>query len=164
MFFPIAAAGCSDGNLGPLTSQGCASAARNPKGPQITPFWHQLGRHPTVLHDIKTRLRRISARISPDRSHPLNLNFFLTIFRPPNCPKIKKCYFWWHILPLQGNSAHLATWVGKNTPLGLAGLLVVPCLGLVWPGPVLPALPATTTGRLRRPAGGGARGGFGGWV
>ena len=42
--------------------------------------------------------------------------------------------------------------------LGLAGLLVVPCLGLVWPGPVLPALPtlpwttaATTPGRLRRP-------------
>ena len=40
--------------------------------------------------------------------------------------------------------------------LALAGLLVVPCLALVWPGPVLPALPwpgpATTTGRLRRPA------------
>ena len=43
--------------------------------------------------------------------------------------------------------------------LGLAGLLVVPCLGLLWPGPVSPALPAlpwpgpaTTTGRLRRPA------------
>ena len=40
--------------------------------------------------------------------------------------------------------------------LGLAGLPVVPSLGLVWPGPVLPALPwpgpATTTGRLRRPA------------
>ena len=39
---------------------------------------------------------------------------------------------------------------------GLAGLPVVPCLGLVWPGPVMPALPwpgpATTTGRLRRPA------------
>ena len=41
--------------------------------------------------------------------------------------------------------------------LGLAGLLVVPCLGLVWPGPVLPALPtlplttaATTPGCLRR--------------
>ena len=34
----------------------------------------------------------------------------------------------------------------------LAGLPVVPSLGLVWPGPVLPALPATTTGRLRRPA------------
>ena len=31
---------------------------------------------------------------------------------------------------------------------GLAGLPVVPSLGLVWPGPVLPALPATTTGRL----------------
>ena len=44
----------------------------------------------------------------------------------------------------------------QNACLGLAGLLVVPCLGLVWPGPVLPALPwpgpATTTGRLRRPA------------
>ena len=35
---------------------------------------------------------------------------------------------------------------------GLAGLPVVPSLGLVWPGPVLPALPAPTTGRLRRPA------------
>ena len=38
---------------------------------------------------------------------------------------------------------------------GLAGLPVVPCLGLVWPGPVMPALPwpgpATTTGHLRRP-------------
>ena len=38
----------------------------------------------------------------------------------------------------------------------MAGLPVVPCLGLVWPGPVMPALPwpgpATTTGRLRRPA------------
>ena len=27
------------------TGQGCASAARNPKGPQITPFGHQMGRH-----------------------------------------------------------------------------------------------------------------------
>ena len=36
---------------------------------------------------------------------------------------------------------------------GLAGLPVVPSLGLVWPGPGLPALPATTTtGRLRQPA------------
>ena len=37
----------------------------------------------------------------------------------------------------------------QDSGLGLAGLLVVPCLGLVWPGPVLPALPwpgpATTT-------------------
>ena len=39
--------------------------------------------------------------------------------------------------------------------LGLAGLPVVPSLGLVWPGPVLPALPwpgPATTGRFRRPA------------
>ena len=67
--------------LGPRV-QGCASRARNTKGPKITPFWHQLGRHPAVLHDIKTRLRRISAQISPDRSHPLNLNFFFHNFGP----------------------------------------------------------------------------------
>ena len=39
---------------------------------------------------------------------------------------------------------------GQHT-LGLAGLLVVPCLGLVWPGPVLPALPATTTAAAQPP-------------
>ena len=46
--------------------------------------------------------------------------------------------------------------MGGESCFGLAGLPVVPCLGLVWPGPVMPALPwpgpATTTGRLRRPA------------
>ena len=41
--------------------------------------------------------------------------------------------------------------------LGLAGLLVVPCLGLVWPGPVLPALPATTTAAAQPPAAEGGR-------
>ena len=44
--------------------------------------------------------------------------------------------------------------------LGLAGLPVA-SLGLVWPGPVLPALPwpgpATTTGRLRQMAAAAAR-------
>ena len=65
-----------------MGAQGCASRARNPKGPQITPFCHQWGRHPTVLH-IRGGVRcRISARISPDRSHPLNLDFFLTMFGP----------------------------------------------------------------------------------
>ena len=38
---------------------------------------------------------------------------------------------------------------------GLAGLPVVPCLGLVWPGPVMPALPwpgpATTTAAAKPP-------------
>ncbi len=41
-------------------AQGCASWARNPKGPQITPFCHQLGRHPTVLHTTKTSPRQNS--------------------------------------------------------------------------------------------------------
>ena len=49
---------------------GCASRARNPKGPKITPFCQQMGRQPTVLHDIKTIHRRILAQISPDRSTP----------------------------------------------------------------------------------------------
>ena len=49
-----------------------------------------------------------------------------------------------------------ATGVEKNTPwLGSAGLLVLPCLGLVWPGPVLSALPwlvpATTTAAAQPP-------------
>ena len=54
--------------------QGCACWARNPKGPQITPFCHQSGRHPTILDILGGLMRRISARISPDRSNPLNLN------------------------------------------------------------------------------------------
>ena len=36
-------------------------------------------------------MRRISVRISPDRSHPLNLNFFGTIFGTTNA---KKRNFW----------------------------------------------------------------------
>ena len=65
-------------------AQGCASWARNPKGSQIKPFWHQLGRHPTVLDIPGRKFCRISARISPDRSHPLNLNFSLTLFGTRN--------------------------------------------------------------------------------
>ena len=61
-------------------SQGCASWARNPTGPQNTPFCHKSGRHPTIF-DIRTGiLRRISARISPGGSHPLNLIFFFLHF------------------------------------------------------------------------------------
>ena len=62
--------------LGPR-SQGCASWARNPKETQITPFCHQSGRHPNILHEINTSWRRNPLRISPDRSNPLNLNLFL---------------------------------------------------------------------------------------
>ena len=73
--------------------QRCASWARNPKGPQITPFWHQSGRHPTVLHIRGGILRRIPARFSPDRSHPLNLDFFGVIFSSKNAPKLPKVRF-----------------------------------------------------------------------
>ena len=46
-------------------AQGCAGWARNPKGPQITPFRHQMGRRGTIW-DFKTGIRlRIPARISP---------------------------------------------------------------------------------------------------
>ena len=43
----------------------CASWSRNPKGPQITSFCHQLGRPPTVLRKPVELRRRISAWISP---------------------------------------------------------------------------------------------------
>ena len=42
-------------HFGPKIWFGCASRARNPKGPKIGPFCHQLGRHPTVLRDIATK-------------------------------------------------------------------------------------------------------------
>ena len=42
-----------------------AGWTQNPKGPQITPFCHQMGRHPTIW-DMKTGIRRrIPDRISP---------------------------------------------------------------------------------------------------
>ena len=72
-------------------AQGCASRARNPKGPQITPFCHQMGRHPTIWDARHGFLHRISARISLDRSRPLNLNFCFCHFWTT---KIEKCYFW----------------------------------------------------------------------
>ena len=65
----------------------CAGWARNPKGPQITPFCHQMGRHPTIW-DFKTGIRhRIPARISPWGSRGPNPNFF-RVFWTPKCPKI----------------------------------------------------------------------------
>ena len=103
----------------PLGPQGCASWARNPKGPQITPFCHQLGRHPTVLH-IRGGVRcRISARISPDRSHPLNLDFFLDHLWTTNCQNRD---FGKKKTPLRGISQQsLATWIGKTPPWGGPG-------------------------------------------
>ena len=39
-------------------------------------FFHQMGRHTTVLDIRGGVLHRIPLRISPDRSNPLNLNLF----------------------------------------------------------------------------------------
>ena len=49
----------------PLGPPRCAGWALNPKGPQVIPFRHQMGRHPTIW-DFKTGIQhRIPARISP---------------------------------------------------------------------------------------------------
>ena len=72
-------------------AQGCASWARNPKGPQITPFCHQLGRHPTVLDATSAGFRQISARRSLGGSRPLNLNFF---FHHVGAKKCQNLNFW----------------------------------------------------------------------
>ena len=57
----------------------CAGWARNPKGPQITPFCHQMDRHPTIW-DFKTGIQhRIPAWILPWGSRGLNPNFFSLI-------------------------------------------------------------------------------------
>ena len=72
-------------------AQGCTGWARNPKGPQVTPFCHQMGRHPTIW-DFKTGIRhRIPARISPWGSRGLNPNFFFVYFRSKNT---QKAIFW----------------------------------------------------------------------
>ena len=66
---------------------GCAGQARNPVRPNVGHFFHQMGRHPTILDIRGGVLHRIPLRISPDRSNPLNLNFFLTIFWTKNQKK-----------------------------------------------------------------------------
>ena len=79
------------GPRGPKGAHGGAGRARNPKGPQITPFCHQMGRHPTIW-DFKTGIRhRIPARISPWGTRGLNPNYFSAYFGPKNA---KKSIFW----------------------------------------------------------------------
>ena len=69
----------------------CAGWARNPKGPQVTPFCHQMGRRGTIW-DFKTGIRlRIPARISPWGSRGPNPNFLLAYFGPKNG---QKSIFW----------------------------------------------------------------------
>ena len=53
---------------------------RTPRDPPKQPFWHQSGRHMVIFHIFATILHRISVRISPGGSRPLNLNLILTIF------------------------------------------------------------------------------------
>ena len=72
----------------PHKAQGCAGWARNPKGPQITPFCHQLGRHPTVLDATSAGFRQISARRSLGGSRPLNLNFCFHHCGANKCPNL----------------------------------------------------------------------------
>ena len=48
------------------------------KGPKRTPFLSPIGSPSDHSGLPGGHMRRISARISPDRSHPLNLNFFWT--------------------------------------------------------------------------------------
>ena len=98
-------------------SQGCASWAQNPKGPHVTPFCHQMGRHPTIW-DFKTGFRlRIPARISPWGSRGPNPNFFFAYFGPQNA---KKCNFLWgfHFL-----SRPIAMDLGPRGPKGAHGAL-----------------------------------------
>ena len=45
-------------------AQGCAGAARNPKGPQNQPFCHQMGRRGTIWDLVTGIHRRILARFS----------------------------------------------------------------------------------------------------
>ena len=61
-------------------ASGHASQARYPKGPQITPFCHQMGRRGTIWDLGTGNLRRISARISPGGCRALNLIFFVHNF------------------------------------------------------------------------------------
>ena len=58
-----------------------------PSPTQCRTFFQHMGRHPTIL-DIRGGIRyRIPLRISPERSNPLNLNFFSTIFWIKNYKK-----------------------------------------------------------------------------
>ena len=125
---------CVEG-VGP---QGCAGWARNPKGPQITPFCHQLGRHPTVLDATSADFRQISARRSLGGSRPLNLNFFFTILEPKNAQMSIFVIFLKIDTPSRGGfgriwaprgprgpkgaqGAHGAPWAPMGAPMGAQG-------------------------------------------
>ena len=104
----------------PHKAQGCAGWARNPKGPQITPFCHQLGRHPTVLDATSAGFRQISARRSLGGSRPLNLNFFVHHFGAKKCQNP----IFWDIFE-NGHPQPGRIWVPKG-PLGPKGPMGAP--------------------------------------
>ena len=83
--------------------------------PQITPFCHQMGRRSTIW-DLGTVPRgRISLRISPGGSHPLNLNFFFHHLGASKCPNVNFCEFFENGLPQPGRIwAHARH--GSRTP------------------------------------------------
>ena len=85
-----------------VTDYPCAGWARNPKGPQIIPFCHQMGRRATIW-DLGTAPRgRISLRISPGGSRPLNLNFFVHHFGTKKCQNVNFCEIFENGLPQPG--------------------------------------------------------------
>ena len=124
----------------------CAGWARNPKGPQVTPFCHQMGRRGTIW-DFKTGIRlRIPARISPWGSRGLNPSFFLTNFGPQQWENANVC----ELLEIAPHN-YGRTW-GPMRPHGPHGAPRGPKVpqGAPWgpQGPPGPLLGAALKGRL----------------
>ena len=87
-----------------------AGRAPNPKGPQVTPFCHQMGRHPTIW-DFKTGIwHRIPARISPWGFDP-----DFVYFGPKSC---KKYMFWQGFEFIGTHSNGFGPNGGPRVPLG----------------------------------------------
>ena len=75
----------------PHKAQGCAGWARNPKGLQITPFCHQMGRRGTIWDLGTAPRRRISLRISPGGVPPPQSQPFFDHFGTQKNPHVN---FW----------------------------------------------------------------------
>ena len=82
-----------------MPPQGCAGWTQNPLGRQITPFCHQLGRHPTVLDITSAEIRRISARRSLGVPAPSISTFFVSPSCAPKMPKFIFCQLFEKKLP-----------------------------------------------------------------
>ena len=129
----------------------CAGWARNPKGPQVTPFRHQMGRHPTIW-DFKTGIRhRIPARISPWESRGPNPNFLSTHFGLQNAQKL---IFWEGFEFIRAHSNGFGAPGaqgaprGPKGPKGPKGAQGPPPVGSHWP-PYRIYLMTTSVGNMR---------------